>query len=91
MDKTREEAWKREVLDKSGSPIPPDAGERFAFDAGFDAGAASVDRVEVVREAFGKLKRRIANDAPEIYTVALFQAIDRELTTLEIKAMEKGK
>jgi hypothetical protein len=40
-EKGREEAWNNAVLIRSDSPIRPSAGERFAFDAGYDFGYAA--------------------------------------------------
>ena len=52
MDKTREEAWIQYI--KTNPTKPSD---KWAFMQAFDAGAASVDRVAIVREAFEEARR----------------------------------
>ena len=52
------------------------------WDRGFDAGAASIDRVEIVREAFEKLKLEVKDER----WIEALRAMDAV-----IAAMEEGK
>lgn len=56
---TRDAAW-RQYLEADTVHVPEDALPFVkGYDAGFRDGAASIDRVEIVREAFETLKARI--------------------------------